>query len=70
MSGARALLVSLALALIVGQTASLDASLRGQIFLLTAGVVILTIVLNGTTMAALLRRLGYDTAPASGLSKT
>jgi Na+/H+ antiporter len=57
--------VSLALALIVGQTASIPAPLRGQIFLLTAGVVLLSIVLNGTTMAALLRRLGYDRAPAS-----
>lgn len=56
--------VSLALALIIHQQESLPLVLREQILLVTAGVVFLTILINGTTLSHLLKRLGLDRPPA------
>jgi Na+/H+ antiporter len=52
--------VSLALALVLAQHPGLPSELRGRLLLLTAGVAFLTIVVNGSTMGALLRRFGFD----------
>lgn len=49
--------VSLALALMVSQHSALPDALRHQILLVTAGVVFLTIVINGSTIAWLLNYL-------------
>lgn len=57
--------VSLALALIVSQQESIPESVRGQILLVTAGIVFLSILVNGTTIGVLLRRFGYDVPPAA-----
>lgn len=56
--------VSLALALVVSQHPDLPQALREQVLLLTAGVVLLTVVVNGATMPWLLRRFGLDRPPA------
>ena len=55
--------VSLALALIVAQNENIDPELRRQILLVTAGVVMLTILVNGSTIGRLLSKLGYDEPP-------
>jgi len=55
--------VSLALALIVAQNPKIDHVLGRQVLLVTAGVVLLTILVNGTTMGRLLAKLGYDKPP-------
>jgi NhaP-type Na+/H+ or K+/H+ antiporter len=55
--------VSLALALSVSQRDDIDPVVRHQILLMTAGVVFLTIVLNGSTMGRLLARYGFNTPP-------
>jgi NhaP-type Na+/H+ or K+/H+ antiporter len=55
--------VSLALALIVSQNANIDPDVRSQILLLAAGVVLLTIIVNGATMGKLLKALGFDKNP-------
>jgi Na+/H+ antiporter len=52
--------VSLALALIVAQNPLVEPQLGRQILLTTAGVVLLTIVINGTTISRLLASFGYD----------
>jgi Na+/H+ antiporter len=52
--------VSLALALLVAHDPRVDEELGQQILLVTAGVVLLTILVNGGTMGRLLSRLGYD----------
>jgi len=57
--------VSLALALMVSQQPDIPAELREQMLLLTAGVVLGTLLINGTTMGALLRQLGFARAPAA-----
>ncbi len=57
--------VSMALALVVSQNESLPASLRSEILLVTAGVVLLSILINGTTISGLLRILGLDRPPPS-----
>ncbi len=59
--------VSLALALVVSQNELVPAPLGRQILLMTAGVVLLTIVVNGTTIAKLLSFLGYDKPQLSAL---
>jgi Na+/H+ antiporter len=55
--------VSLALGLVVSQNPSIDADLRREILLVTAGVVFLTILVNGSTIGRLLARLGFDRPP-------
>ncbi|MCW8996244.1 MAG: cation:proton antiporter [Psychromonas sp.] len=55
--------VSLALALIITQDTLLDKDLGDQILFLTAGVVVLTIVINSSTMTMVLRYLGLDKLP-------
>ncbi len=55
--------VSLALALLVAQRSDIDAELRRQILFATAGVVFLTILVNGTTIGSLLKKLGFDKPP-------
>jgi NhaP-type Na+/H+ or K+/H+ antiporter len=61
--------VSLALALVVCQHDAVGDELRRQILLVTAGVVLLTILLNGTTIRWLLARLGFDKrSPSDRLS--
>jgi len=61
--------VSLALALMVSQHPSLPEVLRRQMLLLTTGVVFLTIVINGSTVAWLLHALGLDSqSPAEKAS--
>jgi len=57
--------VSLALALVVAQEQGLDADLTMRMLRLTAGVVLLTLLVNGTTTGWLLRRLGFVTPSAS-----
>ncbi len=57
--------VSLALALIVAQNPAVPAELRHQILLATAGVVLLTILVNGTTISRVLAALGFDRPPPS-----
>ena len=55
--------VSLALALIVSQRPELPLVLRQQVLLVTTGVVVLTILINGSSVAWLLGRLGLTKAP-------
>lgn len=57
--------VSLALALIIAQDALLPKETGDQILFLSAGIVVLTIIINSTTMSLLLRYLGLDKLPAS-----
>ncbi len=59
--------VSLALALLVSQNGLVPPPLGRQVLLMTAGVVLLTIVVNGTTIAKLLSYLGYDKPQLSAL---
>lgn len=55
--------VSLALALSLAQDSAVPKELGEQILFLTAGIVVLTIVINGSTMEWLLHRLGLDKLP-------
>ncbi len=55
--------VSLALALIVSQDPHIDPALREQILLVTAGVVLLTILINGSTTGRLLAKMGFAKPP-------
>ncbi len=55
--------IALALALAVGQDENIASDLGAQILFLTAGIVVLTILINGTTMRFLLRYVGYDRLP-------
>lgn len=55
--------VSLALALIVAGNPDIPAETRSQILRATAGVVMLTILVNGTTTGWLLRKLGFSKRP-------
>ncbi len=57
--------VSLALALIIAQNPKIDPALGRQVLLVTAGVVLLTILVNGSTMARVLAWVGYDKPPLS-----
>jgi Na+/H+ antiporter len=57
--------VSLALALVVSQHPRVEPALGRQVLLLTAGVVLLTIVVNGSSMGRLLARLGFGRAAAA-----
>ncbi len=57
--------VSLALALIVAQDPNLPKALGDQILFLTAGIVVLTITINATTMGMVLKYLGMDRLPAA-----
>ena len=55
--------VSLALALIVAQDVTLPSLLGDQVLFLCAGLVVLTILINGTTMGAVLAWLKLDRLP-------
>ena len=55
--------VSLSLALSLAQDSGVPEQLREQILFLTAGIVFLTIVINGSTMEWLLHRLALDKLP-------
>jgi len=55
--------VSLALALSVVQSDALPLALRDQILFLSAGIVVLTIVINGASMRALMKYLKLDRPP-------
>ncbi|WP_028864750.1 cation:proton antiporter [Psychromonas aquimarina] len=55
--------VSLALALIIAQDTMLAKELGDQVLFLTAGIVVLTIVINSSTMTMVLRYLGLDKLP-------
>lgn len=55
--------VALALALVVAQDHRIATELGDQILFLTAGVVVLTLLINGTSMQMVLRRMGMDTLP-------
>ena len=55
--------VSLSLALSIAQDSAVPEPLREQILFLTAGIVFLTIVINGSTMEWLLKMLHLDTLP-------
>lgn len=57
--------VSLTLALIIVQDANVPEILREQILFLTAGIVFLTIVINGSTMGYLFKLLSLDRFPAA-----
>ena len=55
--------VSLALALIIAQDTVLALDFGDQVLFLTAGIVVLTIVINSSTMTMLLRYFGLDKLP-------
>ncbi|MEA3497712.1 MAG: cation:proton antiporter [Campylobacterota bacterium] len=55
--------VSLALALTVAHSDAIPKEIGDQILFLTAGIVVLTILINGLTMKKLLSVLGLDTLP-------
>jgi len=55
--------VSLALALFVSQHPDIPPALREQVLLVTAGVVLLTILLNGSTTGRLLAMMGFAKPP-------
>lgn len=55
--------VSLALALIIAQDQLIDKELGDQVLFLTAGIVVLTIVINASSMTLLLKRLGLNKLP-------
>jgi len=55
--------VALAMALVVAQDDALPAGVGDQILFLCAGIVVLTILINGSTMKALFRLLGMDKLP-------
>ncbi len=55
--------VSMALALIVASNESLPQGIRDQILFLTAGIVVLSIVVNGSTMAKVMALLGLNKLP-------
>lgn len=55
--------VSLALALSLAQNTELDGELKQQILFLTAGIVVLTTVINGSSMGWLLAKLGLAGLP-------
>ena len=55
--------VSLALALSLAQDAAIEEGIRDQILFLSAGIVVLTIAINGSTMEWLLRHLKLDQLP-------
>ncbi len=55
--------VSLALALVVAQNDNIPKEIGDQILFLTAGIVVLTILINGLTMEKLLAYLGLDKLP-------
>ena len=57
--------VSLALALMVSQHPAVPLALRQQVLLVTAGVVFLTILVNGSTVALLLDKLGLASQSAA-----
>lgn len=57
--------VSLSLALSVARDSAIAPEIREQILFLTAGIVVLTIVFNGSTMEWLLQRLHLDRLPAA-----
>jgi len=55
--------VSLSMALSLSQDSSVSAEFSEQVLFLTAGIVVLTIVFNGSSMEALLKLLGLDKLP-------
>ncbi|WP_369958375.1 cation:proton antiporter [Pseudomonas benzenivorans] len=55
--------VALALALSVAQQGQIEASIREQVLFLTAGLVVLTIVINGASIGTLLQWLGLAQLP-------
>jgi len=55
--------VSLSLALSIAQDENIPKAVGEQILFLTAGIVVLTIVINGSTMEALLHFFGLDKLP-------
>ena len=55
--------VSLALALIIASNDNISQPLRQQILVLTVGVVVLTILINGTTVGILLKKLRLTDPP-------
>ncbi len=55
--------VSLALALIITQDSLIEKELGDQILFLTAGIVVLTIIINSTSMTRVLEKLGLDKLP-------
>lgn len=57
--------VSLALGLSVARHPLVPAELGDQVLVLTAGVVLLTILVNGSSVGWLLARLGFDETPAT-----
>ena len=57
--------VSLSLALSLAQDTNMPAALREQILFLTAGIVFLSIVINGSSMEWLLQKLHLDKLPAA-----
>lgn len=55
--------VSMALVLVIAANPEIPQVVRDQILILGAGVVFLTIAVNGVTMGPLLAKLGYNKAP-------
>ncbi len=55
--------VSMSLVLVIAANPLIPESVRDQVLILGAGVVFLTIAVNGMTMGKLLSKLGYDKAP-------
>ncbi len=55
--------VSLALALIVATNTHIDSQLGEQILFLSAGIVVLSIIINGSSMGYLMKKLNLDKMP-------
>lgn len=55
--------IGLALALIVANAPEIDEHIRNQFLFLVAGIVLATLLINATTMAALVRKLGLTNIP-------
>lgn len=55
--------VALALALVIAQEPGIPAAVGDNILFLTAGIVVLTIIINGSTMLPVLRWVGLDKLP-------
>ena len=57
--------IGLAMALIVAETSSIDHEIRDQFLFITAGIVLLTSLLNATTIKALVKGLGLTKIPVA-----
>ena len=57
--------IGLAMALIVAETSNIDHEIRDQFLFITAGIVLLTSLINATTIKSLVKGLGLTKIPLS-----